>query len=84
MTEVRLWLKDLSDSAPEIALLKKEEAELKNNLSGVILRDELNNLLSELSQAELSKNNKLIEKLTARIRELHGQIRALEEKKKIL
>ena len=84
LTEVRLWLKDLSDSAPEIALLKKEEAELKNNLSGVILRDELNNLLSELSQAELSKNNKLIEKLTARIRELHGQIRALEEKKKIL
>lgn len=84
LAEIKLWKKELPESAPEASLLKKEEVELKNNLSGVLLRDNLSQLLSKLSRAEMSKDSKLITSLTLEIQTLHSQIRALEEKKKML
>lgn len=84
LIEIRLWLGELSGSALEVAILKKEEIELKNNLSSVVLHDDLNRLSVELSHAEESKDNQVITNLTRQIQELHNQMRALEEKRKML
>lgn len=84
LAEIKLWQKELPKSAPEIALLKKEEAELKANLSSAVARDDLGRLLSELSQAEASGNDKAVVSLSARIKEIHNQIRVLEENKEML
>lgn len=84
LAEIKLWQKELPASIPEILVLEKEESELLGNLSGLLLRDKLNQLLSELSRAEMSKNSKLITRLTMMIQKVHRQMRALEEKKKIL
>jgi len=72
-------LMELRNFKPED--FEKEEAELQNNLSGIIMHDELSRLSVELAQAERAKDSKLAEKLTGQIQELHGQIRVLEEKK---
>ena len=82
LAEIKLWREELPESVPEIVVLKKEETELANNLSGVILRENLSHLLSELSHAEVTKDAKLSATLTIRIQKVHGQMRALEEKKK--
>src|SRR3989344_1447875 len=84
LAEIKLWQKELPEFAPETTLLKKEEDELKNNLSSVMLRDKLSQLLSKLSKAEISKDNKLIAILTKEIKTLHSQIGELEESKKML
>ncbi len=84
LAEIKLWQKELSKSAPETVLLKKEETELRSNLSSIILRDDLKVLLSKLSKAEVSKDNKLIASLTKEIKTLHKQMGELEEKKKML
>ncbi len=84
LAEIKLWQRELPESSPEVAALKKEEIELMDNLAGVILRDSLGRLSLELSPAEVSKDDKLIARLTREIQTVHGQIRALEEKKKIL
>ncbi|MEX2013450.1 MAG: DNA primase [Parcubacteria group bacterium] len=84
LVEIKLWRKELPKSIPEVLVLKKEEAELMDNLSGLLLRADLSRLLSELSRAEVSKDSQLIASLTLLIQKLHGQMRALEEKKKIL
>lgn len=84
LAEIKLWQKELPDSVPEVVVLKKEEVELMDNLSGLLLRDNLSQLLSKLSLAEASKDKKLIVSLTLMIQKVHGQMRALEEKKKIL
>ena len=84
LTEIKLWQKELSKTAPEALVLEKEEAELMNHLASLDLRDSLNHLSTELSRAEVAKDNKLIEGLTLKIQDVHKQIRALEEKKKIL
>src|SRR3989344_1962072 len=84
LAEIRLWQKELSESVPEVAVFKKEEAELVNNLSGLLLRDNLSQLLSELSRAEVSKDYQSITNLTRQIQEVHAQMRALEERKNIL
>ncbi|MEK9171616.1 MAG: DNA primase [Patescibacteria group bacterium] len=84
LAEIKLWQKELPDSVPEVVVLKKEEVELMDNLSGLLLHDNLSQLLSKLSLAEASKDKKLIVSLTFMIQKVHGQMRALEEKKKIL
>ena len=84
LAEIKLWQKELPESATEVVMLKKEEVELSDNLSSIVLRDHLGQLLSELSQAEMSKDSKSIAGLTLKIRKVHSQMRALEEKKKIL
>ncbi|MDO8471035.1 MAG: DNA primase [bacterium] len=84
LAEIKLWQKELPDSVPEVLVLKKEEAELMDNLSGILLRDNLSRLLSKLSLAEVSKDKKSIVSLTLMIQKVHSQMRALEEKKKIL
>ena len=84
LAEIRLWQKELSESVPEVAVFKKEEAELVNNLSGLLLRDNLSQLLSELSRAEVSKDYQSITNLTRQIQEVHAKMRALEERKNIL
>lgn len=84
LAEIKLWRKELPESTPEFAVLKREEAELKNNLSTILLHDNLSQLSAKLSRAEVSKNEKLIASLTLRIQKIHGQMRALEEKKKML
>lgn len=84
LIEIKLWLGELSGSASEVAILKKEETELMSNLSSLILRDDLSRLSVELSHAEESKNNQMITNLTRQIQELHNQMRALEEKRKML
>ena len=80
LNEVRLWLKEIPTSAE----FKTEEVELLNHLSYEILREELSSLTVLLSQAETSKDNEGVRELTIRIKELHDQIRALEQKKNIL
>ncbi|MEK7461560.1 MAG: DNA primase [Patescibacteria group bacterium] len=84
LAEIKLWQRELSESSPEILILSKEESELTDNLSGLVLRDHLNQLLSELTRAEVSKNGKLITDVTRQIQEVHAQMRTLEEKKKML
>lgn len=84
LTEIRLWQQELPESRPEVIVLKKEEIELMDNLSGIVLRNNLSRLSLELSRAEQSKDNKAIKSLTLEIQKLHGQIGALEEKKKML
>jgi DNA primase len=84
LTEINLWKGELSESATEIDLLKKEEAELKVNLKHIVARENLSELLLELSQAESSGNAKLVESLTTKIQQLHSQIGALEEQRKKL
>jgi len=83
LAEIKLWQEELSGSVEEALVLKKEETELMDNLSGLLLRDNLSQLLSELSRAEVSKDEKSITNLTLMIQKIHGQMRALEEKKKI-
>jgi DNA primase len=78
LAEIKLWRKELPAS------FKKEETELMDNLSGIILRDDLSRLSVELSSAEASKNSDLVMKLTRKIQKLHDQMRVLEEKKKVL
>ncbi|OHB13457.1 MAG: DNA primase [Candidatus Zambryskibacteria bacterium RIFCSPLOWO2_12_FULL_45_14] len=78
LTEIELWRKELPES------FKKEEIELMDNLSGIILHENLSQLSIELSRAEALKDNKLVAGLARQIQEVHGQIRKLEEKKKML
>lgn len=84
LAEIKLWQKELPKSAPEAVLLKKEEAELKSNLAGVVLHESLKDLLSKLSRAEKSKDAKMITSLTLEIQKLHSQMGILEEKRKML
>ncbi|MDO8728456.1 MAG: DNA primase [bacterium] len=84
LAEIKLWQKELPESISEGLVLKKEESELMNNLSKLMLRDNLSQLQSELSRAEASKDGKLITNLTIMIQKVHSQMRALEEKKKAL
>ncbi|MBI2673792.1 MAG: DNA primase [Candidatus Zambryskibacteria bacterium] len=84
LAEIKFWRQELPESSPENLSLKKEELELADNLSGLLLRDHLSRLLSGLAQAEASKDSGLIADLTLRIQEVHAQMRTLEEKKKIL
>ncbi len=84
LAEIRLWQEELSGSVEEVLVLKKEETELMNNLSGLLLRDNLSQLLSELARAEVSKDSKSITSLTLVIQKIHSQMRALEEKRRAL
>lgn len=84
LDEIRFWQKELSEFPSEISLLDKEEKELVDNLSGLTLRDNLNQLSLELSQAERAKDSSLVKSLTTKIQDIHAEMRALEEKKKIL
>lgn len=84
LAEIKLWRKELSGSEDEADLIKKEEIELSDNLSGLVLKESLNKLSLELREAEKAKNIDLVENLTAKIQAIHSQMRALEEKKKIL
>ena len=83
LSEIRLWSKELRESKDEV-LLKKEESELVDNLAKLILKENLNKLSLELREAERVKNNDLVENLTAKIQEIHGEMRVLEEKSKIM
>ncbi|PIP55568.1 MAG: DNA primase [Candidatus Zambryskibacteria bacterium CG_4_9_14_3_um_filter_42_9] len=78
---IKLWREELPKSSQEDLLLDKEEAELNNNLSRILSRDDLKKLVLELARAEASKDTKLIKKLTLKIRKVHSQIRDLEEKR---
>ena len=84
LAEIKLWQEELSGSDEETLVLKKEETELMDNLSGLLLRDNLSQLLSELSRAEVAKDSRSITSLTLVIQKIHSQMRALEEKKKVL
>ena len=84
LAEIKLWRRELPESISETLTLKKEESELADNLSGLLLRDNLSRLLSELSRAEVTKDGKLITSLTREIQGVHVQMNALEEKKKML
>ena len=84
LAEIKLWRNELSDSASETLLFKKEEVELLENLSNVILRDKLGKLSVKLAKAEAAKDNRSIAAVTASIQKLHNQMRSLEEKKKML
>lgn len=84
LTEVRLWLKELPESNQEVTVLKKEESELVNNLLELDLRDGLAHFSSELSRAEVSKDEELIKVIASEIQKTHAEMRSLEEKKKML
>lgn len=84
LAEIKLWKKELREFPAELTLLEKEERELADNLSGLMLRDDLNSLLLELSRAEASKDVKIIDALTTKIQKVHAQMGALEERRKML
>ena len=84
LAEIKLWQNELPETAPEMNILKKEEVELADNLSNIILHTKLNELSSQLSHAEVLKDGKLTKSLTAEIQEVHKQMRTLEEKREIL
>ena len=84
LSELQLWRKEFLDKTPETTAWKIEEAELKANLAHELLREKLLNLALALSSAEISKDYKKAKALTARINSLHKEMRALEEKKKML
>lgn len=84
LVEIKLWQEELSESRGELTILKKEEVELTDNLSGLMLRDNLSRLSQKLSHAEVSQDTRLIKSLTSKIQKIHNQMRALEEKKKML
>ena len=84
LAEIKLWRKELPKSAPEIEGFKKEEMELLNNLSSIILHEDLSQLSAELRGAEASKDSDSVLNLTHKIQKLHNKIRALEENKKVL
>ena len=76
LAEIKLWKEEIP--------LEEEEAELQFNLDRIILDDELQNLLADLAQAESEKNNKKIESISRKIKDVHKKILGLEEKKKIM
>ena len=84
LAEIKFWRKELSEFAPEVALLKKEEQELRDNLAGVLLRDDLTRLSSELARAETSGDSRSIASLTALIQKLHHRMVALEQRKNMM
>lgn len=84
LSEIKLWREELQDSDPGVVDLKKEEDELADNLSEIILREKLDGLLLELSEKEKSKDDQSIKGLAAKIKELHNEMRTLEEKRKTL
>ncbi|MDP2704793.1 MAG: DNA primase [bacterium] len=84
LAEIKLWQKELPESRPEFVLLRREESELTHNLATVSLREDLGRLRAELSRAEASKEDKLVESLTREIQEVHNRMRVVEENKKIL
>lgn len=82
--EIKLWKAELSEFNSPTDMFKKEEEELKDNLSALKLRDELGKLSLDLLRAEDSKDNQGIENLTVQIQKVHSQMAVLEEKRKIL
>lgn len=84
LAEIRLWQKELPESAPETMIFKKEEAELMDIISSLTLRDNLARLSLELSKAEISQDARSVANLATEIQRVHGEMRALEEKKKML
>ena len=74
LTEVRAWLKEVGDSE-----LKKEEAELVNNLKHEEFKAELLELNRRLSQAESSKDEKEVARVAKRIQGVLKGIRTLED-----
>jgi DNA primase len=83
LAEIGHWRKELIDTGPEALDLESEESELRDNLANILLRDDLSLLRSRLAQAELSNDKELSQSLTLEIQELHNQMRALEQKKKM-
>mgnify|MGYP003393234511 CR=1 FL=1 len=78
LTEVRTWLKELGEKAPERKDMEAEEAELLNHLALEALHVELSELTVILSQAETSKKEDEVKEVMKRIAELHKELRALE------
>lgn len=84
LEEIKIWKKELATSSSELDLLQKEEKELSGNLKGIELRDDLSALSYKLSEAEKKGDSNLAVKLTSEIQELHNQMGALEETRKML
>lgn len=84
LTEVRVWLREISESDPEMEVLKREESELINNLSELDLREGLTRLSIELAHAEAIKDDDLTKNIASEIKKNHSEMRTLEEKKKVL
>ncbi|OHA90844.1 MAG: DNA primase [Candidatus Zambryskibacteria bacterium RIFCSPHIGHO2_01_FULL_44_22b] len=76
LAEIKLWKKEIP--------LEREEAELQGHLDTIILNDEMQNLLAVLARAESLKDNKKIETISKKIKDIHKRIIGLEEKKKIM
>ena len=81
LTEVRLWVKELTKNSPEANDLKKEEVELEGHLSKELLGQELSELSLALAVAETSKDSEEASKLTKRIHGVLKKIQVLEDKK---
>ena len=64
--------------------LSKDITELLNNLSDDVLREKLAVLLSKLSRAEVTKDQRLVTNLSGKIQKVHQKMTALEEKRKKL
>jgi DNA primase len=84
LNEVRTWQKELAEDAPESLLLKKEEAELKNHLTHELIKDELASLSVVLAAAETSNDSESLQEAMLKIKELHREMRALEESRNVL
>ncbi len=84
LTEVRTWLSEFPEDAPEAKDWVKEESEILAHLSQESLKEELSALTVFLSQAETSKDSKSVEELALKVQEVLKKIRAIEEEGKVL
>lgn len=84
LKEVKLWKKELTSGTAEWALLGREEEELEANLSAEEVRDELNQTLAQLREAERKGESESVAKLLQEVKRLHEKVHSLEEKKKKL
>ena len=75
LTEVRAWLKEVGRSAELLA----EKDELENHLAEEVLKDEFTALKVSLSQAETSKDEEEVGRISKKIQAVLKKIRALED-----
>jgi DNA primase len=84
LSELASWRQEFAEQSDELEIIDKEKKELEGYLSQESLKDDLARLTALLSQAESSKDEESISKLSLEIAAVHGRIRALEEESKMM
>ncbi len=75
LTEVRTWLKEVTENSDEATALRREEDELLAHLAEENAHDELKGLAVALAEAETLKEESLAQELLKKIAELHKKLK---------